>query len=169
MARFLNFILLLNSIVFLGGCRKTMTGETEHPSYLKGRELLGENLYERALSEFLKVIKDIPHAQKSYLEAGQIYLNTCNDPVSAIYYFRQFLLHNQQKQHEKIVTELIETAKKRFLQQIIGKNKTLYNEHHNFLALLKHLRDENTQLKMEIEQLKIQLKSHESGKSNKNH
>jgi hypothetical protein len=131
-----------------------MDSEAEHFNYKNGQQLLKENLPERALSQFLKVIETEPNAQKSYLEAGQIFLNTYDDPIFAIYYFRQFLLHNRQKQNERIVNELIETAKKRFLQQMIGKNRELYSEHQNFLSLLKHLRDENMQLRAEVEYYK---------------
>ncbi|MDR2201101.1 MAG: hypothetical protein LBN94_03265 [Puniceicoccales bacterium] len=147
-------IFFLAFLFLCGGCKKTTPRETDHPSYKNGQQLLAENLPERALSQFLRVIGAIPNAKKAYLEIGQIYLNTYDDPVLAIYYFRQFLLHDSRRENEKIVQSLIETAKKRFLQQIIGQNKELYNEHQNFLSLLKHLREENLQLKTELEWFK---------------
>ncbi|MDR1435228.1 MAG: hypothetical protein LBI77_02385 [Puniceicoccales bacterium] len=149
-----NLIFFSIFLIISNGCREKINGETEDVSYRNGQQLLQENFPERALSQFLKVIETVPDAQKSYLEAGQIFLNTYDDPIFAIYYFRQFLLHNRQRQNEKVVNELIETAKKRFLQQMIGKNRELYSEHQNFLSLLKHLRDENTQLRTEVESYK---------------
>ncbi|MDR2806687.1 MAG: hypothetical protein LBB11_00835 [Puniceicoccales bacterium] len=149
MGRFRNLLLFLVFIIFEGGCRKRISDEADHPHYKDGQRFLREGFPERAFAAFFKVIQEIPNAQKSHLEIGQIYLNNYDDPIAAIYHFRRFLAHNSQKQNEKIIGDLIETAKKRFLQQTLGRYGSLYSEHQNFLSLLKHLRDENLQLQTE--------------------
>lgn len=150
-------LFFLGSILCTMGCREEVTCEKDHPHYVRGREYLKKNAPQKALAEFLKVIKSYPQPQRVYLEAGQIYANTYDDPVMAIYYYRQFLSVNQKvnnKQQEKLVNGLITSAKKRFLQQMIGENRELYSNHQNFLSLLKHLRQENDALRLEIKQLK---------------
>jgi hypothetical protein len=153
--RFSNLIFFSIFAFTIGGCQPPKGEETEHRGYREGQRLLRENHPEQALSQFLNVLKDLPNALKSHLEIGQIYLHTYDDPIYAIYYFRQFLLHNVHRQNESIVQDLIERAKKRFLQQMLGKNKELHGEYQNFLPLLKHLKEENLQLKQRLESGKI--------------
>ena len=139
-------------MIFVTGCTSESVKEQDLPSYVLGRKLAAIGKSDEALKEFSKVIQSFPAAKNVYLEIGQIYLFSRNDPVYAIYYFRQFLERNQDKRNESIVYELIDAAKRKFMQQIFGTNE-LFSSQRNFLSLLRHLREENDALRARIEEL----------------
>ena len=137
-------------VIFFVGCSQSDIKEQDHAAYILGRKFVTAGNFNEALPQFLKVIKEVPSAQNAYLEVGQIYLTAYDDPVFAIYYFREFLERSRNPQNKALVDELIETAKKRFIQQITGANKELYSSQQNFLSLLRHLREENERLRAQI-------------------
>ena len=146
-----SFILYI--IIFVTGCAPKNIKEQDLPSYNLGRRLASVGRADEALREFAKVLHELPTAKNVYLEIGQIYLFSRHDPVYAIYYFRQFLERNHDKRNEPIVYELIDAAKRKFMQQTFDTNKELYTSQKNFLSLLRHLREENDALRAKVEEL----------------
>lgn len=138
-------------LIILSGCSPSKVHlERECIEYNKGIEFLKKSQPDKALEQFLKIIKSYSFASQSYLEAGKIYLHNYDDPVIAIYYFKQFIFHNKSLPDEKIAQNLIEIAQKRFLQKCIGKNSEINHENKKIFAILKNLRDENMKLKQQL-------------------
>jgi nucleoid-associated protein YgaU len=127
--------------------------EVDDKRFIAGQRLLREGRDVDAMDKFLAVIEDRKSAPKSHLEAGKIFIEKYDDPVLAIYHFRQFLLKSSSTMEDGLVTQMIETAQKRFVQKLLGKNAENY-DNQNFLVLLKRLREENISLKRQLDELR---------------
>lgn len=149
------------SILILSGCVPTRDDlpEIEEKAYQRGQRLLREGRQQDALEAFLAVIAKRPMAAESHLEVGQLYLNVFNDPVMAIYHFRQYLAENPNSSQAPMVRQLIETGKKAFARGLPGAP---FSEDIDRLDLLEALESQRLQmeaLRQENISLKEQLSS----------
>jgi tetratricopeptide (TPR) repeat protein len=149
-------------LIALCGCETKhfkSVAEKEDSRFLDAQQLIKEGQYEAALSTFLKVIATRDSAPESHLEAGQLYLSVYNDPILAIYHFRQYVMILPDSPQVKTVFQMIETAKKAFLRQLPGNllsdNPAVQA---NFVQTLQQIRDENTSLKAQVTDLQQRLK-----------
>lgn len=108
---------------FLTACQSDTNPvlETDEKQYQRGLSLLKQAREREALDAFEKVIKKREKAPQSYLEAGKLYLQLMREPVTARYYFTQYLKHEPNSPESPIVRELIRTAEKDFLKTLPGK------------------------------------------------
>jgi LysM repeat protein len=141
----------------VSGCCKSgnelSTEEVDDKRFVAGQRLQREGRDVDAMDKFLAVIDERKSAPRSHLEAGKIYLEKYDDPVMAIYHFRQFLLKSSSTLEDNLVTQMVETAQKRFVQKLLGKSAEGY-DNQNFLVLLKRLREENISLKRQLDELR---------------
>ncbi|MDR1458338.1 MAG: LysM peptidoglycan-binding domain-containing protein [Puniceicoccales bacterium] len=150
-------IIIICCLAVISGCAKSSNEmakeEVDDKRFIAGQRLLREGRDVDAMDKFLAVIEDRKSAPKSHLEAGKIFIEKYDDPVLAIYHFRQFLLKSSSTMEDGLVTQMIETAQKRFVQKLLGKNAENY-DNQNFLVLLKRLREENISLKRQLDELR---------------
>jgi nucleoid-associated protein YgaU len=156
-------------LIALCGCETKhfkSIAEKEDSRFLAAQQLIKEGQYDAALSAFLKVIAKRDSAPESHLEAGQLYLSVYNDPILAIYHFRQYVMILPDSPQVKTVFQMIETAKKAFLRQLPGNllsdNPAVQA---NFVQTLQQIRDENTSLKAQVADLQQRLKQSQSSSS----
>ncbi len=95
--------------------------ETEERAYQRGQRFLKEGRDPEALEAFLKVIAKRNSAPEAHLEAGRLYLHLENDPVFAIYHFRQYLIEKPETNQAPMVKQLIESAQKQFARSLPGQ------------------------------------------------
>ncbi|MDR2735499.1 MAG: LysM peptidoglycan-binding domain-containing protein [Puniceicoccales bacterium] len=150
-------IIIVGCLVMISGCGQSgvelTPEEIDDNKFIAGQRLLREGRAVDAIDKFLAVIDSRKNAPRSHLEAGKIYLEKYDDPVLAIYHFRQFLLKSSSTLEDNLVTQMIETAQKRFVQKLLGNDADGYNNQ-NFLVLLKRLREENISLKRQLDELR---------------
>lgn len=147
-------LLGLLSLAVAAGCSlpwKT-PHEAQDPVYQQAQAQLQKGCIHEALHGFLQVIDKQPQAPQSHLELGRLYLHHYQDPISAIYHFRQYLALQPQAPQVPMVQGLIESAQKVFLCQIPGN---LYSSSDNpqQLGLIQQLKAENTRLRNTLERL----------------
>lgn len=152
------------SIAFIALCcfvacqkmTETWTEEGDH-LYKQAQQLLREGREKEALEKFLEVIQPCHSSPQSHLFCGKIYWETLQDPVFAIYHFRQFLMCAPEDAKEREwVLQWIDSAQKLFMKQC--HNRSLYTQYaHDFPILLRGLRAENAQLKHRVLELEKQL------------
>jgi len=136
------------------GCGKEQNAiiavaETDEPQYQSGEQMLREEHPDEALTAFLAVIKSREDdAPESHLEAGRIYLTNKNDPISAIYHFKAYLVAKPNSDQAPMVKELINTAQKDYARSLPGA-PNIYDE--------VELLDQITALKAENENLRHEL------------
>lgn len=127
--------------------------ETEDPVYRRAKDLLARNLNAEALSNFDKLIMmRNGNAPESHLEAGLIYLDHMDVPVSAIYHFNRYkaLRGREPKSSQRDaglarVDDLVKTAMKELLSTLDAQVYRL-----KLLDTIKQLRDENEVLRGEL-------------------
>lgn len=148
-------LILIILLGFLMGCsggggRGTIL-EVEESQYQKGFRYLQQGLKSEALGAFLKLTEERPDAAESHLEAGRLYLDHMDDPVSAIYHFRKYLEIKPNSVEAPMVSQLIDTAKKSFIRQIPAfPYEEQSMERIDWVQLLKQVRDENVRLKRKV-------------------
>jgi hypothetical protein len=132
--------------------------EVDDHTYKQGQQLLKEGREGDALEKFLKVIRQHHPAPQSHLFCGKIYWEVLEDPIFAIYHFRQFLMCAAEDAKEREwIPQWIDSLQKLFMRQC--HNRSLYKKYANdFPILLRGLRQENTQLKRQVIALEKQLK-----------
>ncbi len=141
-------------ILLLVGCHRLITPEEElsDKEYNHGLQLSHEGRDNEALVHFLDVIHRHNTAPHSHLCAGRIYLDVYNDPVYAIYHFREFLLQSNDAKEKAIVAQLINTAKKKFIKDLPGINSTI-DSRLEIIEVAKQIREENISLKRMLKEL----------------
>lgn len=109
------------SALFAGcGAQARVQDETEEPSYRRGKSLLREGRKDEALQAFLSVTARRSDAADSHLEAGLLYLNHIQDPLAALYHFRQYIAMKPGGEFSEFVGELMVTAEKDFAKRLPG-------------------------------------------------
>lgn len=140
-------------LLLLTGCDRSgleVTDESDEAQYRRGQSLLREGRQQEALEAFLKVIENRSDAAESHLEAGRLYLDHVNDPVSAIYHFRQFLTLRPNAEQAPFIKDLIDTGKKEFVRSLPGQPNSSLQERVNLLDQVERLRAENLELKQSL-------------------
>ncbi len=149
---------MVSMLLILAGCSNggsSAIAEKDETAYKRGQRMLDEQRPDEALAAFLNVIEQRPHdAAESHLEAGRIYLETMDDPVSAIFHFRRFLEYAPDSERESLVRQMILTAEKRFATQLPGKPLESKMEQLELLQMLDELRKENDGLKQQLASLR---------------
>jgi len=142
-------------LLFLGACRpaEEKWSEERDYTYRQGQQLLREGREQDALEKFLEVIRQHPPAPRSQLQCGRIYWETLEDPVFALYHFRQFLkVAPEDARERELVPRWIGALRKMFLKQC--HPHSLYRQYANgFPVLLQGLREENARLKQRVLEL----------------
>jgi nucleoid-associated protein YgaU len=136
-----------------------VVAETDEKQYQYAQQMLKEDRQAEALAAFLRVIKkredDAPLSQ---LAAGELCLNVKNDPIEAIYHFQRYLEAEPNSEQAPMVRELVDTAKKDFLQHLPGQP---YNGEYDRLELISEI----ASLKKENDQLRSQLGNGAAGQT----
>ncbi|MDR0595289.1 MAG: LysM peptidoglycan-binding domain-containing protein [Puniceicoccales bacterium] len=139
----------------LCGCKEEEIIENDELSdkeYITGVQRIREGNENTALSSFLMVISKRKKAPNSHLHVGRIYLDKHNDPIYAIYHFREYLSQTENTKEAAIVKQLINTAKKKFIRSLPGHHCEL-DAHVELVEIAKHLREENVALKRKLREM----------------
>ncbi len=150
--RFLS-IVVLSILVGISGCRPGMvevTSETDEKQYQLAKDYKSQGRTADALRAFLRVTEARRNAPESHLESGNIYLNTMNDPISAIYHFKKYLQSKPNSPQARQVRQLIETAQKKFAQQLPAQPYEGEWNRMDLMELINGLKQENNRLRREL-------------------
>ncbi|MFW6354231.1 MAG: Cell division protein CpoB [Verrucomicrobiota bacterium] len=144
----------------LAGCEErsaSLVPETEERAYRRGESFVREGSYSEALLQFQKVIDARGVAPESHLEAGLIFLNHLEDPVSAIYHFKRYLGFNPEGEHAERVQGLITTAKKEFMRSLPGDPFIDDVERLDLYTRLQELEQVNVELRRQLDEARSDL------------
>lgn len=141
--------------LWLGGCaeseRLTYASELDEPNYREGQSLLKAGRRQEALTAFLKVIdKRREDAPESHLEAGLLYAQHINDPLSAIYHFRKYLAIRPNSPQAPLVRQRIDAAIREFARTIPARPLEDQAQRVDLIATLDRLKQENESLKQQL-------------------
>lgn len=165
MQKVLQYFILL---ALLCGCNNSTAIDDDESSdreYKKAIQLVQEGRDGEALTNFLRIIYKKKIAPKSHLYAGKIYLDIYNDPIYAIYHFRECILQNHDSKESAIVSQLIDTAKKAFIKNLPGHGSEL-DTHVELIEITKRLREENISLKRMLKEVQDRCKALEMRRAN---
>ncbi len=144
--------------LWLGGCgdsRLSPTAETDEPYYREGDSLTRSGRRQEALTAFLKVIdKRGEDAPESHLNAGLIYQQYINDPLSAIYHFKKYLVLRSNSPQAPLVRQRIDAAIREFARTLPAQPLEGTEQRVDLVAALDQLKQENEQLKQQIADLR---------------
>jgi len=148
------------AIILLSGCSQNSSlgfNETEDKNYRRGKHFYQDGRYRESLASFLKVIEHHHISPESHLEAGRIYLEHIQDPISAIYHFRKYLEFKPNAEQSPIVRQMIETGQREFVKSFPGPSVLGQDKRLDLLELLQQVREENIDLKKQLAAAKRQL------------
>lgn len=139
-------------VLSAGGCGESeqIVKETNEPHFVRGRKELGRGNNAEAMSEFMKVVEKRRDAPESHFELGRLYLDHINDPIQAIYHFKKFLELKPASPVSPMVTQMIETAQKKFAASL---PETPFDNNIKRLELqeiVDSLRKQNLELKKKL-------------------
>lgn len=150
---------LLAALLLGTGCSRPAetVPETESRTYRRGKSLQREGRSQEALLAFLQVVDERSIAPESHLEAGLIYLNHLQDPLSAIYHFNRYLQFKGEGGQAETVRELIVTAQKEYLRHLPGEPFADQVERLDLTMKFEEVQAANVALRAEVVDLKRQL------------
>jgi nucleoid-associated protein YgaU len=129
--------------------------ETSEKLFQQAQQFLKEGRPSDAFQAFSSLIERRKDSPESHLEIGRLYLSLHDDPLFAIYHFRQYLLLAPKGPLSAVALQLIETAKKEFVHSLPFGNLTQdSSEYMNLVEVLNQVRQENSQLRQENKELK---------------
>lgn len=145
--------------LFLAACseneRSSYANEADDPAYREGTDLLKAGRKQEALNAFLKVIaRRGDDAPESHLEAGLLYLQHINDPLSAIYHFKKYLMLRPNSAQAPLVRQRIDAATREFARTLPAQPLENQLQRVDLVATLDRLKQENESLKRELADLK---------------
>jgi len=82
-----------------------------NPDYLRARQAAAAGDNRVAAAEYLKVLRALPEAARAHLELGLLYDEKLNDPLAALYHYRQFLELEPNSERRQVVEGFMERAK----------------------------------------------------------
>jgi tetratricopeptide (TPR) repeat protein len=142
-------------LVGCGDSRLSPTAETDEPYYREGDSLMRSGRRQEALTAFLKVIdKRGEDAPESHLNAGLIYQQYINDPLSAIYHFKKYLVLRSNSPQAPLVRQRIDAAIREFARTLPAQPLEGTEQRVDLVAALDQLKQENEQLKQQIADLR---------------
>ncbi|MFI5336507.1 MAG: LysM peptidoglycan-binding domain-containing protein [Opitutales bacterium] len=153
------FLLCGAAVLLLAGCgdggRLSYATEVDEPSYRAGQALLKSGRKQEALASFLKVIeKRGDDAPESHLEAGLLYYTHINDPLAAIYHFKQYLALRPNSPQAPLVRQRIDAAMREFARTLPAQPLENAGQRVDLIATLDRLKLENEMLKQQVADLK---------------
>jgi tetratricopeptide (TPR) repeat protein len=146
-------------VLGVAGCgdseRLSYATEGDEPAYREGTALLKTGRKQEALNAFLKVIaKRGDDAPESHLEVGLLYLQHINDPLSAIYHFKKYLVLRPNSPQAPLVRQRIDAATREFARTLPAQPLESQLQRVDLVATLDRLKQENEALKRELADLK---------------
>lgn len=156
---FARWWLPLLGALLLAGCSdgdrvKTAT-EIDEPAYREGQALLKTGRRQEALTAFLKVIdKRGEDAPESHLEAGMLYAQHINNPLSAIYHFKKYLELRPNSPQAPLIRQRIDAATRDFARTLPAQPLENQLQRVDLVATLDKLKQENEALKQELADVK---------------
>jgi BMFP domain-containing protein YqiC len=138
-------------LLALGGCRDgagELVPEKDERAFRRAISLRNEGRYAIALEQFYDVITKRKVAPESHLEAGLIYLNHLNDPVSAIYHFNRYMSLAPGGEAVARVKGLVNTGLKEIVRGIPPFTDEV--ERLDVYTRLQSLEEENEQLRQQL-------------------
>jgi nucleoid-associated protein YgaU len=149
----LTLITLIFILWGIAGCKPgsvEVVSEADEKQYQLAKDYQSQGRTEDALRAFKRVIEARRNAPESHLEAGYIYLNAMGDPIKAIYHFEQYLELKPDSPQATRVRKLIETAEKKFAQQLPAQPYEGELDRLEMMELVNSLKQENNRLKREL-------------------
>lgn len=134
------------------GCSKhsDIIAETDERTYRRAKSLQREGRYQEALGAYLELIDERKIAPESHLEAGLIYLNSVNEPLSAIYHFKRYLHYKPDSDKAELVNEQISSANKEYLRQLPAQPYADEVQRMDLSKKLEEVRGENLKLREDL-------------------
>ncbi|MDR1665797.1 MAG: LysM peptidoglycan-binding domain-containing protein [Puniceicoccales bacterium] len=140
--------------IVLYGCKPkevSLVPETEERLFRQAQQFLREGRSSDAFRAFSGLLEKRKQSPETHLELGRLYLSLHNDPVFAIYHFRQYLLLEPKGKWASVALQMIESAKRDFARHLpLGDRDHESVEYLNLMEVLKQLRRENAQLKEQL-------------------
>lgn len=143
----------------LAGCgdgdRSAYAAEADEPLYREAVSLEKSGRTPEALADFLKVIdRRGDDAPESHLEAGLIYQQHVNDPLSAIYHFKKYLIIRPNSPQASLVKQRIDASVREFARTLPAQPLESQFQRVDLIAAMDKLKLENDVLKQQIAELR---------------
>lgn len=138
-------------------CDNFSVTERNHPLFIKAKNYKNNNRYTEAAKTFEEYLLLNPKSARTHQELANLYHDHLNDPLLAVYYYRQYLkyLPSAKKEDVATVSLWMQNAEKEYYNQLKDK----FDDQAEAAALKKetiHLRDQNDKFKRYLRQLIIQ-------------
>jgi len=142
------FLALLCLLSACGDTHGELLPEKDERAFRRGISLRNEGRPREALLQFYDVIQKRPTAPESHLEAGLLYLNHLDDPISAIYHFNRYISFKPDGEEVDRVKGLINSGLKEIVRNIPPFNDKV--ERLDVYTRLQDLEEENVQLRQQL-------------------
>ncbi|MDT8389648.1 MAG: LysM peptidoglycan-binding domain-containing protein [Lentisphaeria bacterium] len=96
--------------IILTGCSGSAPEGTRHPLYIKGIKLEKAEQYERAAAVFERCLRQDPDNRPAHVHLGMLYEDHLNDPVTALYHYRQGAADGAEDAHAQFARHAAETV-----------------------------------------------------------
>ena len=139
------------------GCGRfasTTNGDLErNPDYLTARKAAESGDFRVAVTLYKRVLRTAPEASQAHLELGVLYDQKLNEPIDAIYHYRQFLELEPNSDRRQVVEGYIERAKLTLAAKLPSANAVDPSELTRLQTEKSALMQENAALRSRVAEL----------------
>lgn len=132
--------------------------ESQNPYYRKAKRATDLREYKKAAEFYHRALAVSPSLAKAHLDLGLLYDDKLQDPLAAIYHYRQFLRLQPKSDKRQLVEDFIERAQLSYAASLPQSPSSNSGNSEHLLAENSQLAHRNAQLQAEISDLREQLR-----------
>src|SRR5262245_31089862 len=153
------FVLLLPLLLGCLPTRETQVDEQRNPYFIEGKDRIGSRDYKGAIAAFEKALEINPRSALAHFELAVLYEQHSDqredDYVSALYHYNQAVRLRPHAYPADNARQRIASCK-----QELVRSQSMAPVYQQTIRDLDRLKDENQQLKRQLETLQLQAASH---------
>lgn len=118
MSRLLRLLVLLQLFVFAGGCGDSLQNEVRNPKFIRAKRLYDRGDFTESAQAFKEYLKIQPRSVKAHKFLADIYNDNLDEPLLAIYHYREYIELEPSTSEKSLITKFIEGAEKRYFKEL---------------------------------------------------
>lgn len=113
-----SFLLLSTFLILLlSGCNDNKN-ESVNPKFIRAKKLNDRNKYAEAVDAFNEYLLINPRSIQAHMYLADLYYDHLDEPLNAIYHYRQVLALDPQSEEKGVIGKYIENAEKRYYKSL---------------------------------------------------
>ncbi|MEM4247699.1 MAG: LysM peptidoglycan-binding domain-containing protein [Candidatus Nanoarchaeia archaeon] len=141
-------IMTVSLCVLLTSCGNKLD-EAKHPLFIKAKKHAEQHEYENAIKTFKEYLQINPSSSKTHYELAMLYDDQLDDPLNAIYHFKEYIALATDSQDKENAKLWLENSEKKYFEKL----KERFSSETDLKKEIEFLKARESELLANIEKL----------------